>query len=170
MGGGVFVTCTTKLKYPKWRQFHYSWAAATHRFHTLTSPQGSIKKKVTLIVWLIICMRRVYLYIFCRLIWCTAVSRTRGIGLTRLSLPIASSKSWHESPHRRLLMVRTQSTTTLTFIPDYRQEEKYQQVSFLTTTFICIQSLYMTASWKQSAYERHSCSTGWSFFTDLRSQ
>lgn len=49
---------------------------------------------------------------------------TRGMGLIRLSPPILSSSSWHESPPRRLLMERTQPTRTLTFIPDYRHKER----------------------------------------------
>ena len=54
---------------------------------------------------------------------------TRGMGLMRLSLPMVSSSSGQESPHRRLLMVRTQSTITLTFIPDCNNRES---VSFIT--------------------------------------
>lgn len=44
---------------------------------------------------------------------------TRCMGLNRLSVPMASSSSWGDSPQSRLQMVRTESTTTLTFIADY---------------------------------------------------
>lgn len=35
---------TTKMKYQKRPQFHFSLAAATHRFRTLIFPQGSVNK------------------------------------------------------------------------------------------------------------------------------